>query len=109
MTQTSSRKVKENIKPLTAEEAYKILELVAVTFDFIEKAQGEDKRGFIAEDVAEIIPELVTPETEKTNAALDYIQMIPYLQTVIKDQEQRIKELESKLEDLTRKFDSMSS
>ena len=109
LTQTSSRKVKENIKPLTAEEAYKILELVAVTFDFIEKAQGEDKRGFIAEDVAEIIPELVTPETEKTNAALDYIQMIPYLQTVIKDQEQRIKELESKLEDLTRKFDSMSS
>ena len=109
LTQTSSRKVKENIKPLTAEEAYKILELVAVTFDFIEKAQGEDKRGFIAEDVAEVIPEIVTPETEQTNAALDYIQMIPYLQTVIKDQEKRIKELESKLEDLTRKFDSLSS
>ena len=116
LTQTSSRKVKENIKPLTADEAYKILDLVAVTFDFIEKAQGEDKRGFIAEDVAEVIPELVTPETEQTNAALDYIQMIPYLQTVIKDQElrlrdqgKRIKELESKLEDLTRKFDSMSS
>lgn len=109
LTQTSSRKVKENIKPLTADEAYKILDLVAVTFDFIEKAQGEDMRGFIAEDVAEVIPELVTPETEQTNAALDYIQMIPYLQTVIKDQEKRIKELESKLEDLTRKFDSLSS
>ena len=116
LTQTSSRKVKENIKPLTADEAYKILNLVAVTFDFIEKAQGVDMRGFIAEDVAEVIPELVTPETEQTNAALDYIQMIPYLQTVIKDQELRLRdqekkihELESKLEDLTRKFDSISS
>ena len=99
LTQTSSRKVKENIKPLTADEAYKILELVAVTFDFIEKAQGVDMRGFIAEDVAEVIPELVTPETEQTNAALDYIQMIPYLQTVIKDQEQRLRDQEKKIQE----------
>lgn len=107
LTQTSSRKVKENIKPMDPEEARKILELEAVTFDFKDKAQGTDKRGFIAEDVAEVIPELVTPETEETNAALDYIGMIPYLQAVIKDQDKIIKEqdkrisyLEAKLEEL---------
>jgi hypothetical protein len=82
------------------EEARKILELEAVTFDFKDKAQGTDKRGFIAEDVAEVIPELVTPETENTSAALDYIGMIPYLQAVIKEQDKRISYLEAKLEEL---------
>ena len=85
------------------EDAAKILELEAVSFDFKNKAQGTNKRGFIAEDVAEILPNLVTPERvdEKrgttTPAALDYVGMIPYLQTVIKDQERRIKALEERI------------
>ena len=107
VTQTSSRKVKENIKPLSIDEAFKVLELIAVSFDFINKAYGENKRGFIAEDVAEIIPELVTPETETTPASLDYIGLIPYLQTVIKDQERRIQDLESRLSDLEKKLNKM--
>lgn len=106
--QTSSRKVKVNIKEMDPDEAYKILELIAVSFDFKDKERGTDKRGFIAEDVAEIIPQLVTPETEETPASLDYIEMIPYLQTVIKEQDKRIKYLEDKLEELTRKIDLLS-
>ena len=98
LTQTSSRKVKENIKPL--EDSEKILELNAVSFDFKEKAHGTDKRGFIAEEVAEVLPNLVTPETEDSPASLDYIQMIPYLQDIIKKQEQRIQALEEKINKL---------
>ena len=45
VTQTSSRKVKENIEAMDPEEAFKILELVAVTFDYKDKALGTDKRG----------------------------------------------------------------
>ena len=104
LTQTSSRKVKDNIKILDPEEARKILKLVAVTFDFKDKAQGIDKRGFIAEDVAEVIPELVTPETDAAPASLDYIGMIPYLQEIIKEQDKRIKALEDKIEELTKKL-----
>ena len=107
LTQTSSRKVKENIEPLSIAEAFKVLELIAVSFDFINKDQGKNKRGFIAEDVAEIIPELVTPETETAPASLDYVGIIPYLQTVIKDQETRIKELESRLANLENKISNM--
>ena len=99
VTQTSSRKVKENIKPI--EDAEKILEIQAVSFDYKDKARGTDQRGFIAEDVAEVLPNLVKPETEDRPASLDYIQMIPYLQDVIKKQEERIKALEDKLEKLT--------
>ena len=95
LTQTSSRKVKENIRPI--EDASKILELDAVAFDFKNKARGTDKRGFIAEDVAEILPNLVQPETDDAPASLDYIGMIPYLQAVIKEQDARIKALEAKL------------
>ena len=92
--QTSSRKVKENIKPI--EDSSKILELDAVAFDF-KDGRGKDKRGFIAEDVAEVLPNLVTPETDEAPATLDYIQMIPYLQDIIKKQEARIKALEDKI------------
>ncbi len=95
LTQTSSRKVKENIKPM--EDFKKILELEPVSFDFINKNRGTNKRGFIAEDVAKILPNLVTPESEKLPASLDYLGMIPYLQAVIKDQEKRIEALEKKV------------
>lgn len=95
LTQTSSRKVKENIKPM--EDFKKILELDAVSFDFKNKNRGTDKRGFIAEDVAKVLPNLVTEETEQLPASLDYLGMIPYLQAVIKDQEKRIQALEKKV------------
>ena len=105
LTQTSSRKVKENIHELSLEEALKILELVAVTFDYKVKEQGTDMRGFIAEDVADVIPELVTEETEETPASLNYVEMIPYLQKVIKDQQKRIDDLETRLKILEEKMD----
>ena len=94
LTQTSSRKVKENIKPI--EDASKILELDAVSFDYKNKALGTDKRGFIAEDVQKILPNLVIPETEGKTASLDYVGMIPYLQAVLKQQAEEIKELKKK-------------
>lgn len=96
--QTSSRKVKENIAPI--EDAEKILELDAVRFDYIDKANGTDRRGFIAEDVAEILPNLVAPEAEGRPASLDYIGMIPYLQAVLKAQAEEIKELKAKIENM---------
>ena len=102
VTQTSSRKVKDNIKPI--EDAARILELNAVQFDYKDKTQGVNRRGFIAEDVAEILPDLVTPEIEADGitypASLDYVQMIPYLQQIIKEHETKIKELEKAVEEL---------
>ena len=98
VNETSSRKVKKNIKPI--EDSEKILELEAVSFDYQREHWGTDQRGFIAEDVAKVLPNLVTEETEDRYASLNYIGMIPYLQDVIKKQEQRIKALEDKLAQL---------
>jgi len=94
VTQYSSRDIKENIKPI--EDAEKILELEAVSFDYKNKDFGTDKRGFIAEDVEKVLPNLVS-KAEGLPTTLDYLEMIPYLQAVIKEQEKRIKALEDKL------------
>lgn len=98
VTQTSSRKTKDNIKPI--EDAARILELQAVSFDFKNKSLGTNKRGFIAEDVEKVLPGLVTPETENTPAALDYVGMIPYLQQIIKEHEKRIADLEETIKEM---------
>ena len=92
LVQTSSRKVKENIKPI--EDAEKILKLQAVSFDFKDKELGSDRRGFVAEEVKEVLPNLVQ---DGETPSLNYIEMIPYLQDVIKKQEERIKALEDKI------------
>jgi len=94
LTQTSSKKAKKNIKTLTAKEAKKILELRPVTYDFKNKAQGTNMRGFIAEEVQEVIPEIVKKDEELPS--LDYIQIIPYLTKMVQLQEKRIEELEAK-------------
>lgn len=98
LTQTSSRKVKENIKPMTDEDADKILNLEAVSFDYKNKAQGTNKRGFIAEDVAEVLPNLVREETDDMPASLDYIGMIPYLVKLVQKQQKEIDFLKSEIE-----------
>lgn len=101
ITQTSSRKVKKNIRPI--EDSEKILLLQAVRFDFKNEAKGTDQRGFIAEDVAEILPNLVTPETDETPAAIDYSGIIPYLQDLIKKQQKQIEELEQRIATLEKR------
>ncbi len=105
LVQTSSRKVKENIEPL--DDADKILELEAVKFDYKNKALGTDKRGFIAEDVAAVLPGLVSPETDTTPASLDYIQIIPYLQAVEKRHDAEIKDLKAQIKELTDRINKL--
>lgn len=100
LTQTSSRKVKKNIEELTSEEARKLLELEPVSFDYKNEAQGTDRRGFIAEDVAKVLPNIVTPESEEAPASLDYVQLIPYLVKMVQDQAKDIEELKKKIEQL---------
>jgi hypothetical protein len=95
ITQGSSRKIKENIEDIPIEEAEKILELEPVRFDYINGAK--DRRGFIAEDVAEVLPNLVTPEEDDIPASLDYNGIIPYLVKMVQKQQEEINELKRRL------------
>ena len=106
ITQGSSRKIKKNIKPLSEEEALKILELEPVSFDYKKDFGGDkDHRGFIAEDVDKILPNLTTEEQgdEKdlkhfTPMSLSYNEMIPYLVKVVQIQQEQINALKQELE-----------
>ena len=102
LTQTSTRKVKENIEEMTEDEASKILLLVPVTYDFKDKDCGIDRRGFIAEDVEEVIPQVVTKDEENNPQGINYIELIPYLTKMIQMQQKQINDLETRVKELER-------
>lgn len=100
LTQTSTRKVKENINTLTDEEAKKVLEIEPVIYDFIDKELGTNKRGFIAEDVIEVIPEIVTTDEDDEPQGINYTEIIPYLTKMIQIQQKQIETLEARVKEL---------
>lgn len=102
LTQTSTRKVKENIEELSEDEASKILLLVPVTYDFKDKECGTDKRGFIAEDVEEVIPQVVTKDEDNNPQGINYTELIPYLTKMIQMQQKQIEDLENRVKELER-------
>lgn len=100
----SSEKFKENIKPLSADEANKLLDVEVVTFDYKDGVCGEDERynnrGVIAEQVEPIIPYVVEHSTEEDEEVLrvDYRKFIPYLIKVVQNQQTEIDNLKAEIE-----------
>ena len=115
-TQESSKLVKENITDMSDEEAEKILDVDVKDFDYIEGFGDKGQHGVIAEELEEVLPNLVyTPEgyNEKNFDAskgidgnkvksVSYVGFIPYMLKVIQIQNEQIKELESKVETLSK-------
>jgi hypothetical protein len=97
---TSSRKYKENIEPLTEDEARKILDIETVIFDYKKDHENYTSRkgykniGCIAEDVNKIIPEVVTEDNGEIYG-INYTEMIPYLIKMIQIQQKEIDELKA--------------
>lgn len=103
----SSYKIKKNIEELSQEEAEKILLLKPVKFDYkYFDTNTQNDRGFIAEEVAKILPNLVIPEEgEETDenffpASIKYFDIIPYLVKVVQRQDDEIKTLTEKINKL---------
>jgi hypothetical protein len=92
-TNSSSRQDKENIAGLSAEEALGALaQLEPVQYNYRDEA-GESYLGFIAEDV----PELVATNDRRGLSAMDIVAV---LTRVIQQQQQRIEQLESRIDAL---------
>lgn len=96
--QGSSRRWKTNIEPL--EHALdKVQQLYGVSFDW--KDDGKHDIGLIAEDVGEIIPEVVTYEENMEDAiAIDYSHLVAVLIEAIKEQQKIIDEQGTELKNL---------
>ncbi len=89
-TNGSSRKFKENIKPLTLQKAENTFEQLApVTFNY--KTNRQTTAGFVAEDV----PEILALNNRESLSSMDIVAV---LTKVAQDQQQQIKTQKEKIE-----------
>ncbi|HEX7400991.1 MAG TPA: tail fiber domain-containing protein, partial [candidate division Zixibacteria bacterium] len=94
----SSRRWKENINPI--EDALdKVLALRGVSFQWKESKKHD--LGFIAEEVGDVVPEVVTYEENGVDAqSMDYARLVALLVEGIKAQQKEIESLKSEVKAL---------
>ncbi|MBI4560214.1 MAG: tail fiber domain-containing protein, partial [Candidatus Hydrogenedentes bacterium] len=94
----SARRLKTNIQPLHG-ALTKIERLRGVSFDW--KESGKHDLGVIAEEVREVVPEVVAMEENGVDAkGVDYARLTALLIEAVKEQEAQIRDLQSEVEAL---------
>jgi hypothetical protein len=93
MRESSSKRYKKDIRPIEV-NADRIFQLQPVRFEW--KTTGEEDIGLIAEEVKEIIPDLVIYDKEGKADAVKYDKIVLYLLEVVKAQQQKILALEQR-------------
>jgi hypothetical protein len=101
--QSSDESLKENIS--TVENAERIAALRGVSFDW--KSDGRSDYGFIAQEVEEIFPELVTTSEHTGMKSVNYPNLIAIVLEFVKDQAEKIANLEQELQETNNRLDSL--
>jgi hypothetical protein len=92
----SSQRFKENIVPIELETS-KIWDLRPVSFDWkADHLRGRREFGLIAEEVAELLPELVPVDEEGRPYSVNYDRLVVLLIAETKKLKERIEMLEAK-------------
>lgn len=98
-TTYSSRRWKTNIRPIEG-AMEKIRRLRGVTYDW--KADGKHDIGLIAEEVGEVVPEVVAYEDNGIDArSVDYARLVALLIEAVKEQQKEIEELKGAVKALS--------
>lgn len=79
----SSERFKENIAPLT-DALYTIEHLQGVSFDYKPEYGGRHAVGFLAEDVAQVLPEVVDRDETGQPSRVEYAAIVPVTVEAIK-------------------------
>ncbi len=105
--QASTRRLKDNIKPL--ENSLELIQqLQGVRYDWIPERGGKADIGFIAEEVGKIFPELVEWEADGINAVgVNYTHLVAVAVEGIKAQQSQIKTLEREKAELKQTVEAM--
>lgn len=91
--------LKTKIDNLPKGSLAKVLSLQGVTYNFITDVAEQPKRdGFIAQDLQKLFPDLVVEEKE--GLAIKTLEIIPYMIEAIKEQQELINQLQSRIEKL---------
>jgi hypothetical protein len=106
-TVASDRKLKKNIRPLDQYGLVEVLKLRPVMYDWKEEKRGCNNIGFIAQEVQELIPEVVNEsimlngKEGETKLGVEYNKMIAVLTKAIQEQQEQINELKQKIDGYT--------
>ena len=98
-TTTSDARLKENVRDLEG-SLDKTLKLRGVKFDWIDESKSKDNLGFIAQEVEEVIPEVVKDITNidgEEHKVVNYQAVVPVLVEAIKELKAEIDELREQL------------
>ncbi len=108
---TSDRRYKQDIQPLKG-ALEKVSRLRGVSYDWNRAAFPDknfsDRRqlGFIAQDVQEVLPELVTADSQGY-LSVAYTAAVPVLVEAVKEQQQQVKELRAENAELKARLDRL--
>lgn len=95
----SSIRYKENIENLN--NGVKVIEeLRPVSFKWKKEYGNNNDVGFIAEEVANVLPNVVSQNSDGTYEGLDYVKLTPYLTAAVKEQQMLIEEIREQIESL---------
>lgn len=95
IVETSSIALKENVNPI-AGALESISKLVGVVYDRKDNS-SKNEAGFIAEQVNEVLPNLVTKDSKGNPDGIQYTKIIAYLVEAIKEQQKQIDDLKKKV------------
>ena len=98
-TVSSSIRYKENVQDMGL-SSDNLMKLRPVTFNYKEDASKSKTYGLIAEEVAEIFPDLVVYNSEEEIETVKYHLLAPILLNEVQKLSKRIEHLESKLKEL---------
>lgn len=94
----SSARYKQDIQPLAARESEKVSQLRPVTFHYKTEANGALQYGLIAEEVAQVYPELITRDEAGEISGVRYEALIPLLLKELQEQRQQIEVLAQQIQ-----------
>lgn len=93
---TSSKKYKKNIKPISLEKAKRVLGLNPITYKSKSEHDNSDYTyyGLIAEDLAKVEPRLVTFDDKGNPDGVQYDRFIPLMLKLIQNLDSRLSKFE---------------
>lgn len=99
--QTSDMRLKKEITALNY-GLKEIMQLRPVSYDWITNGNGS-KIGLIAQEVREIVPEVVVGNEQEELLGMNYAELVPVLINAIKEQQKQIEKIERKVEAIENK------
>ncbi len=97
--QTSDIRLKTNINPLQY-GLKEVLQMNPVTYNWISGEFTDTKIGLIAQEIKQLIPEVVVGDEQKETLGMNYAELVPVLINAVKQQQQEIDVIETKVNKL---------